>query len=234
MRETDGTDGRAPRHARTPEPETGPAAGPLTASGPAPSASTGDPRPSGTLPTPGGAPDDDASQLVARTLDPLADDGWTLLHDLPWPDRPHAVIDHVAVGPAGIVVVASRHGTMTSRLLRESGYGRSAAVERVAQAAAAITATLPPRHRSAVRAVLCAPTGPIPVVINGVPVVAPHRLPELLHVLPPRLSPFGVRDALRVVRTASSSGGRRPWWSLGWETADEADGTDQPGGDATA
>lgn len=223
MRETDGTDGRAPRHARTPEHEAGAPAGPLTTSAPAPSTSTGDPRPAATLPTPGGAPDDDASQLVAEILDSLADDGWTMLHDLTWPDRPHAVIDHVAVGPAGIVVVASRHGAMTSRLLRESGYGRSAAVERVAQAAAAITATLPPRHRSAVRAVLCASTGPMPVVINGVPVVSAHRLPELLHVLPPRLSPFGVRDALRVVRTASSSGGRRPWWSLGTEPGEGAD-----------
>jgi len=42
-----------------------------------------------------------------RAFEPLHRVGWTVLHDVAWPERRFATIDHVAIGPAGVFVVVS-------------------------------------------------------------------------------------------------------------------------------
>lgn len=51
-----------------------------------------------------------------RAFAPLHRYGWTVLHDVAWPERRFATIDHVAIGPAGVFVVASTtdHGLLDS------------------------------------------------------------------------------------------------------------------------
>ncbi|GAA4682354.1 nuclease-related domain-containing protein [Nocardioides nanhaiensis] len=51
-----------------------------------------------------------------RAFAPLHRYGWTVLHDVAWPERRFATIDHVAVGPAGVFVVVSTTdpGVLTS------------------------------------------------------------------------------------------------------------------------
>src|SRR6478672_10302683 len=45
------------------------------------------------------------SHLVAERLAQLGPYGWFLLHDVHWPGRPLARLEHVLVGPGGVVVV---------------------------------------------------------------------------------------------------------------------------------
>ena len=75
---------------------------------------------------------------TARALAELPS-GWTVLHDLAWPGRRGATIDHVVVGPSGIFVIASQAWTGTlsveDGVLREDGRSRERAVASAAEAA---------------------------------------------------------------------------------------------------
>ncbi|MEW6474295.1 MAG: nuclease-related domain-containing protein [Actinomycetota bacterium] len=55
-------------------------------------------------------------ELTARLLAPLADVGWTVLHDRRVPGSP-ANIDHLAIGPAGIFVIDTKAWRGELRLL---------------------------------------------------------------------------------------------------------------------
>lgn len=122
---------------------------------------------------------------TVRTLEPLTRYGWTLLHDLDRPGRVPAGIDHVAVGPGGVAVIAAapRRTTAKELLLPADD------VEGVSLAAAEITARLAPHHRSAVSAIVRVPTqsrGPA-TMVHGVRLVGPHLLVPHLLSLPERL-----------------------------------------------
>ncbi|MCG7284844.1 NERD domain-containing protein [Cellulomonas sp. ACRRI] len=84
--------------------------------------------------------------------------GWTVLRDLHRPGSTDATVEHVAVGHGGVVVVETLRwtGEVTAQdgTLRHRGYGRTADVAAVADAAGAVTALLAPAHRRAVRAVV--------------------------------------------------------------------------------
>lgn len=84
--------------------------------------------------------------------------GWTVLRDLHRPGSTDATVEHVAVGPGGVVLVETLRwtGEVTAHdgTLRHRGYGRTADVAAVADAAGAVTALLAPAHRRAVRAVV--------------------------------------------------------------------------------
>lgn len=47
--------------------------------------------------------------LTAAALQPLADQGWTILHDRRWPGSTRANVDHLAIGPGGVAVIDSKH-----------------------------------------------------------------------------------------------------------------------------
>src|SRR4051794_20082916 len=67
---------------------------------------------------------------------------WTVWHDLKWPGRRFANIDHLAIGPAGIFVIDSKNwsGTITvnDSILRQNGYRRETAVAGCADSAIAV------------------------------------------------------------------------------------------------
>jgi hypothetical protein len=46
---------------------------------------------------------------VAESLAQLGVYGWFLLHDVHWPGRPLARLEHVLVGPGGVVVVNAKN-----------------------------------------------------------------------------------------------------------------------------
>ena len=72
---------------------------------------------------------------------------WTVFHDVRWPGRKYANIDHVAVGPSGIFVIDSKNwsGMITIRdnVLRQSGRAREEAVVGAAEAALAVARVTP-------------------------------------------------------------------------------------------
>lgn len=141
----------------------------------------------------------EGERLVAASLAHLERYGWTTLHDVRWPGRKQANIDHIAIGPGGIVVIDAKNWSgrvvVADDALHQNGYSRASSAEGAAQAAADVTALLAPHHRTAMRAVLClAAQEQQPVPVQGVDVLGRWQLPEYLLALPMRLTPYDVAD----------------------------------------
>lgn len=98
-------------------------------------------------------------EKVAATVTVLEPNGWLALHDVRWPGRPKANLDHILVGPGGIVVVDAKNWSGDVRLvggvLRQNGYRRDKEVTAVLQQAAAVTALLEPQYRRYVQGWIC-------------------------------------------------------------------------------
>lgn len=153
-------------------------------------------------------------QLTAQVLTSLTTSGWLVLHDLHWPGRPFANIDHIAIGPGGVVVIDSKNwsGRIDVRegVLRQNGYRRFDECEAAATAAAAVAVWLEPQHRSLVVAMLCLVGQPTPV--SQPTSAAVHGLEDLNAVLlamPTRLSSTEIGAIAGHLRTLLS-GDRSP------------------------
>ncbi|WP_165372740.1 nuclease-related domain-containing protein [Pengzhenrongella frigida] len=145
---------------------------------------------------------------VAQVLEGLAQHGWTVLHDVHWPGRAQARIDHVAIGPGGIAVIDARYWTgvvtLTDGVLRQNGHRRDRELEGAANAVSALTALLAPQHRSAGFGVICL-VGLDQEAVSaglGLRVVGRAQLASFLAGLPPRLSPYDVADLGRRLSAA--------------------------------
>jgi len=99
------------------------------------------------------------NHLVAERLAELGVYGWFLLHDVHWPGRPLARLEHVLVGPGGVVVVSAKgwsgHIDTADGALRQNGHDRFPAVETALAQAAAVAAVLPAQRRRLVRSLIC-------------------------------------------------------------------------------
>ena len=140
-------------------------------------------------------------RLVGALLDGLGDAGWVALHDLHWPGRKKANLDHVLVGPGGVVVIDTKNWSapVVVRLdgvLQVSGTPRSTASRDAATMTAAVAAVLPPQHRTTVAGVLCF-TGQqlVPATTReGVVVLGDASLTDWLRGLQPWLAGDEVRE----------------------------------------
>ncbi|MCL2454483.1 MAG: hypothetical protein FWD18_04190 [Micrococcales bacterium] len=120
---------------------------------------------------------------VVVALDGLSTHGWRMLHTTRWPGHPGQTIEHVAIGPGGVVVVAVPHTTVHDEALDEPQ-------EDLACATSAVTALVAPRHRRSVRGVLVVPPGvEAPTLAE---VVDSEHLAGWLTTLDPVLSPLEV------------------------------------------
>lgn len=135
------------------------------------------------------APDAHAAQAVAVALRFLEGQGWVRL--LEARRGPAGGTEHVVVGPPGVVVlhVVPQPDAHRRRRARTAD-AQVAAAEAVA-VAGRVTALLPPRQRSTVRAVVCTP-GAAPAVDGPVTVVGGDALAAHLRGLPVRLGDAGV------------------------------------------
>ncbi|WP_169924519.1 nuclease-related domain-containing protein [Flavimobilis soli] len=141
----------------------------------------------------------EGERLVAYTLGALERYGWLLLHDIRWPGRQKANIDHVAIGPGGVVVIDTKNWSgdvaVTDGVLRCAGYSKTKECDSIALQAADVTALLRPEQRSSVRGVMALaahdtePTPAGPIIVMG----REHLGPWLL-ALPARLNPYDVVD----------------------------------------
>lgn len=86
-------------------------------------------------------------EAVARALAELPD-GWVALHDLAWPGRQRANLDHVVVGPGGVFVVDAKNWSgdieVRDHVLRQNGRQREQSVVSAAEAAIALQGIVPP------------------------------------------------------------------------------------------
>jgi nuclease-like protein len=144
---------------------------------------------------------------TARLLDPLERHGWTVLHDLAVPGS-RANIDHLVIGPGGVLVIDSKH--YRGRLqLDGSGrlwHGRYplAPMLRVVDFEADQAALVLADPDVVVVPIVAVHGAQVPwgkVVMNGVPVVAARRLPSMLRVLPAVLRPERVAALADQART---------------------------------
>jgi hypothetical protein len=80
--------------------------------------------------------------------------GWVVLHDLAWPGRQRANLDHVVIGPGGVFVVDAKNWSgrieVRDHVLTQNGRRREEAVSSVTAAAIAVQALVSPLDCSAV------------------------------------------------------------------------------------
>jgi hypothetical protein len=136
----------------------------------------------------------EGERLTADVLRQLESAGWVVLHDLHWPGRPYANIDHIVVGPTGIYVIDSKNWSgrvdVHEGVLRQNGRRRTDECEDVVSAAAAVAAYLEPQHRSMVLGLLCLVGQPTPALQPATARVAGlNDLCTSLTTTPARLSP---------------------------------------------
>jgi hypothetical protein len=132
---------------------------------------------------------------TARLLDPLERQGWAVLHDLAVP-RSQANIDHLVIGPGGVLVIDSKQyrGRLQLDPTGRLWHGRYplAPVVRAVEFEAGQAAQILPDPGVAVVPIVAIHGAQVPwgkVVVNGVPVVPARRLPGMLHALPAVLGP---------------------------------------------
>ena len=101
----------------------------------------------------------DGEEATAVALAALPAEEWTVFHDIRWPGRRYANIDHVVVGPGGVFVIDSKNWSgrveVDDNVLRQNGRSREKAVAGVAEAALAITQMTSPVATRHVQPVLC-------------------------------------------------------------------------------
>jgi hypothetical protein len=132
---------------------------------------------------------------TARLLAPLERRGWAVLHDLAIPGTP-AIIDHLVIGPGGVIVVDSKRYRGRLRL---DGYGMLwhgrhllvSALRKVLWQADQADEVLGVADVQ-VAAVVAVHGASVPgglLQADGVTIVPARRVPDLLQALPPVLGP---------------------------------------------
>lgn len=144
---------------------------------------------------------------------------WTVWHDVRWPGRERANIDHVVVGPPGVFVIDSKNWsgdlTVANGVLRQNGHSRESAVAGVAEAGLAVFELVPdvPVHP-----VMCfAREEPLSGWVRDVMLCSTNNVVVMLQTRPQALTPDQVRTlsarldlALRVAGSSARSAGRPP------------------------
>lgn len=160
---------------------------------------------------------------VARVLGDLPL-GWFAVHDLPWPGRTRANIDHVVIGPGGVYVVDAKNwsGTIAVKddVLRQNGHRREEAVVSAAEAAIAIQQVVP--TASTCTGVLCfARDEPIVGWARDVMVCSTSNLRDMLNTRPVVLTADEVARCADAVRAMVRARAVRPTEARRTGTAEE-------------
>lgn len=134
----------------------------------------------------GGHPAVTLDEALARLV-PL---GWQALHGVNWPGRPQARLDHVLVGPGGIVVVDVKDWTGEVRVvsggLWQDRYARPQAVDGALAQCAALTSVVAPQYRRLVRPLICmtAQRNLFGITATDVAVAGPAQMVHAVGLLP--------------------------------------------------
>ncbi|GLB67832.1 nuclease-related domain-containing protein [Arthrobacter mangrovi] len=143
---------------------------------------------------------------VAAELRELEARGWRLLNDAHWPGRPKANLDHVLVGPGGILVIDAKNWTGRVELrngrLTQNGYSRLRETTGALEQGAAVAAVLEPQHRRLVQGWICLVNHPElrSETADGVRVVGLASLRFAVSSLPPVLDPAEVEIVFHYLR----------------------------------
>lgn len=143
----------------------------------------------------------DGEEATARALGALLAPDWTVLHDLRWPGRPQANLDHVVVGPGVVFVVDSKNWSgrieVKGGVLRQNGRARTAAVRGAAEAAQVIV-EVTGLGAPVIHPVLCfVRDQPLRGRVNGVALCTPADLVSMLTTRRAVLAPVEAQEAVR-------------------------------------
>jgi hypothetical protein len=147
-------------------------------------------------------------QTVGAQLDLLRPHGFDVFHDVHWPGRQRANIDHVAVGPPGILVVDAKNwsGFVTVRdgVLLQKGRTRDGQIAGAQKAAQDVGALLPLPWALHVIPVIALAGGDSSNVdqCQGVTVVGHDQLIAWATGLPPQLTAGDVAGIASQLRSA--------------------------------
>ena len=163
----------------------------------------------------------DGEVATAHALAALPVSGWFVLHDVRWPGKRFANIDHVAIGPGGVFVIDSKawSGVVEVRdgVLRQNGYKRDSAVAGAADAAKAVGEQVPGVDAGAVKPVLCfvgdhqleGRTGDVLLCTTSNLVSALLSRPEVLDERAVRLTLLALQEALKAATAVPQPRRRR-------------------------
>jgi hypothetical protein len=152
---------------------------------------------------------------VAAALAELETDGWTVRHDVAWPGRPLANLDHVVIGGGAAYVIDAKNWTgrvsMSDGTLRQNGRDRSKEVQAVATAANAVAGLAPDADGQAVRPVLCLVRDErLSERLDGVMVCSTQNLTALLRTQPAPSRPLSDAQERRLLdRLTAATAARR-------------------------
>ena len=141
----------------------------------------------------------EGERATAAILDALPREHWTVIHDVRWPGRRFANVDHVVIGPPGVFVVDSKNWSgrvdVKDGVLRQNGYKREPAVAGAAEAALAVARLVPLLRVDLVMPVLCfVRDEPVTGWARDVAVCSTSNLLELIQSRPSRLEQWQIRD----------------------------------------
>ncbi len=98
-------------------------------------------------------------RATAEALAALSSESWTTFHDLSWPGRPRANIDHVVIGPGGVFMIDSKNWSgrieVRQEMLLQDGRRREPPVTAAAEAALALSPVVAAVTGQTVVPVLC-------------------------------------------------------------------------------
>ena len=139
-------------------------------------------------------------RATAAILDALRHEGWAVFHDVKWPGRPRANIDHVVVGPPGIYVIDSKNWSgridVRDNTFRCKGRRQDKTVAAAGDAALAVAGLVSAPAAATARSVLCfVREEHLAGWCYDVMVCSTGNLREMLLTRPPALTPVQVRMA---------------------------------------
>lgn len=131
----------------------------------------------------------EGERQVAEALSRLTPAGWHVLHDVHWPGRRRANLDHVLVGPGGVVVVDAKNWKarveVRGDVLRCGGYAKNDVLASARDAASDVAVFLEPADRRLVMPALCFVGQEVaPRVVAGVCVVGAAQVVDWVTTLP--------------------------------------------------
>lgn len=152
-----------------------------------------------------------------RAFEQLHRFGWTVLHDVAWPERRYATIDHLAIGPAGVFVVVST--TETAVLTRSAATAGAdaddlpqvAEIEQVLAAVTALRQVLPEWVADRLQPVVSVvSSAPHESQAQGVQILSTTSLPDVLASWPAVWADWQASVAVDDVRAAARRDARGP------------------------
>lgn len=131
----------------------------------------------------------EGERRTAAVLEQLQEHGWVLIHDVIRPGKDRANIDHLAVGPGGVVIIDSKawNGTVQVQagvlVYKNRRYPK--ALDKVSQQAGEVSALLAPHHRRLCTALVCLVGQPTPGEQSAVvPVIGLDELIDHIRARP--------------------------------------------------